>query len=554
MAIGSVRAGVVIPLLLALPLAAAAQTTAFTYQGELSSGGVSAGGSYDLRFGLFPAAAGGTQIGSNQTVSAVPVVDGVFTVQLDFGAAAFPGANRFLEIAVRPAGSGAFTTLAPRQQISSSPYAIRTLSAATADGLSSACVGCISDAQIGAVSGGKLMGQIPASSVPGGSGSYIQNGTTPQANARFNVAGNGTIGGVLSAVTAAVGGATVPNGVALAVNGPARVSPGGSGGFVQIGSPGGETGLSIIGANNRADLRFNDGTLKLVAGPGGGPPGSISGLSINAAGQVGVGADGALGGQLHVFGNQQPGIRAISDGNRAIWGSSLGSSRGVFGDSVSGEGVHGESQSGTGVAGVTGAGSVNNPGVFGAASGAGGVGTRGDGATGVYGRSTVGGGVGVTGEAGAGGGTGVYGSSPSGPGVWGTTSSVTGAAIQASNTAGATAIAADGNAKQTLTHGGWVKAMLFIEANGAISRCYNSQTSGSAVSTPPCGFGVQYTGVYFITPPFDIHQRFISVTSSPSGTAQTIPNVLVSMPRLFDVSLQTVDGDYAAASFALFIF
>jgi hypothetical protein len=78
--------------------------------------------------------------------------------------------------------------------------------------------------------------------------------------------------------------------------------------------------------------------------------------------------------------------------------------------------------------------------------------------------------------------------------------------------------------------------------------------SGPQVTTPPCGFSVLATGVYFITPPFDIHQRFISVTPSPSGTAQTIANVLVSGPRLFDVSLLTIDADYVPASFALFIF
>ena len=88
---------------------------------------------WDQRHIFFGATAGGAQIGANQTVPAVPVSDGVFTVQLDFGVNAFPGANRFVEIGVRPAGGGSFTTLAPRQQISSTPYAIRTLSAATAD-------------------------------------------------------------------------------------------------------------------------------------------------------------------------------------------------------------------------------------------------------------------------------------------------------------------------------------------------------------------------------------------------------------------------------------
>ncbi|MFN8643343.1 MAG: hypothetical protein U0802_17400 [Candidatus Binatia bacterium] len=557
MTIESVRAGTVALLLLALPLTAAAQTTAFTYQGELRSGGAPADGSFDLRFSLFTAAAGGAQIGADQTVAAVAVANGVITVQLDFGVAAFPGANRFLEIEVRPAGSGNYSALAPRQQISASPYAIRTLSAAAADSLSSACVGCVGDAQISALSGAKLMGAIPASSVPPGSGSYIQNGDSPQAGARFNVAGNGTVGGVLAAATAAVGGATVPNGVALAVNGPARVSPGGSGGLLQLGTPGSETGLSIVGANNRADLRFNDGTVKLVAGPGTGPPNQTSGVSINAAGQVGIGVDAvALEGKLHVYSDTQPGIRAISYANRAIWGSAQGGSRGVFGDSYSGEGVHGESLSGTGVAGITGSGTANTAGVYGASTNPTGVGTRGDGATGVYGRATVAGGVGVTGEAGPGGGSGVYGSSPSGPGVWGTTNSATGAALLATNTAGGTAIAADGNAKQTLTHGGWVKAMLYVEGNHTISRCYNSQATGSEVSTPPCGFSVfGATGGYNVLAPFDINNRFITATPASSGIAHTALNISVNAERVFYVTIKTNDDDdYIDASFAVFIF
>ncbi|MBX3024099.1 hypothetical protein KF840_04230 [bacterium] len=544
-------------VLLVLPLAATGQPTAFTYQGELRSGDAPADGSFDLRFGLFPAAAGGAQIGGDQIRSAVAVAAGVFTVQLDFGVSAFPGASRFLEIAVRPAGSGGFTTLTPRQQISSAPYAIRTLGAATADSLSSACVGCVSDTHIQSISGSKVNGAIPASSVPAGSGSYIQNGTTPQTNARFNIAGNGTVGGVLSAATAAVGGAALPNGVALAVNGPARVSPGGSGGYVQLGSPSGESGVSIIGANNRTDLRFNDSTVKLVAGPGTGPPNQTSGVSINTAGQVGIGVDGALDGKLHVYSDTQPAVRAISYANRAIWGSAQGSSRGVFGDSYSGEGVHGESLSGTGVAGITGAGAADTAGVYGASSNPTGVGTRGDGATGVYGRSTVGSGIGVRGEATASGGTGVSGSSAAGPGVSGTSSSNTGAGVVAVNSGTGPAIAAQGNAVQSLAAGGWVKAMLYVEGNRTISRCYNSQATGAAVFTPPCGFQVSAgaTGGYPITAPFDINNRFISATPANSGLAQTNLNISINAPRVFYVTIQTNDdGDSIDASFALFIF
>jgi len=111
---------------------AQAQTTAFTYQGKLSDGAMSANGSYDLGFALFDAASGGTQIGSPLTRAAVSVTNGVFTVQLNFGAAAFPGADRFLEIAVKHPAETDFTTLNPRQQVTSTPYAVQSLNAANA--------------------------------------------------------------------------------------------------------------------------------------------------------------------------------------------------------------------------------------------------------------------------------------------------------------------------------------------------------------------------------------------------------------------------------------
>jgi hypothetical protein len=154
---------------------AIAQTTTFTYQGKLNDGGAPANGSYDLQFALFPVPASGDQIGATIARASVIVTSGVFTVPLDFGATAFPGADRYLEISVRPAGStGAYTTLAPRQQITSTPYAIRSLSTASADNVS--------------------VGGVPA-----GNGNYIQNMTTPQAGANYNISGGGTAGGTLSA-------------------------------------------------------------------------------------------------------------------------------------------------------------------------------------------------------------------------------------------------------------------------------------------------------------------------------------------------------------------
>ncbi|MGA2246261.1 MAG: tail fiber domain-containing protein [Verrucomicrobiota bacterium] len=104
------------------PTNACAQGTAFTYQGQLESGGAPANGSYDLTFALFSNDSGPSQLGGTLTNTTI-VSDGLFTATLDFGPQ-FPGADRWLEIGVRPSGGGGFSTLAPRQHLTPEPYAI----------------------------------------------------------------------------------------------------------------------------------------------------------------------------------------------------------------------------------------------------------------------------------------------------------------------------------------------------------------------------------------------------------------------------------------------
>ena len=72
-------------LLLAGQLHAAPVGTLITYQGHLTSNGVPADGSYDLRFSLHDAATEGSLIAGPLTNSAVAVSNGLFTVGLDFG-------------------------------------------------------------------------------------------------------------------------------------------------------------------------------------------------------------------------------------------------------------------------------------------------------------------------------------------------------------------------------------------------------------------------------------------------------------------------------------
>jgi hypothetical protein len=99
--------------------------TAFTYQGQLQKAGTPLTGTADFQFTLWDAVSGGTQIGATVSVNGVTVTDGLFTAVLDFGAAAFTGEARWLEIAVRsPAGSGTFRTLSPRQELRPAPYAL----------------------------------------------------------------------------------------------------------------------------------------------------------------------------------------------------------------------------------------------------------------------------------------------------------------------------------------------------------------------------------------------------------------------------------------------
>ncbi len=114
-------------LILAGMLPALGQTTVYTYTGNLVESGNSANGSYDMQFSLYDALSGGTQVGSTISKAGVNVSAGVFSVPLDFGAASFPGAARFLEVAVRHAGGNTYTTLSPRSQITTAPYSIRAL-------------------------------------------------------------------------------------------------------------------------------------------------------------------------------------------------------------------------------------------------------------------------------------------------------------------------------------------------------------------------------------------------------------------------------------------
>ena len=259
-------------LVLLIPIAAFAQSTAFTFQGRLNDGTAEAAGNVQLEVKLFNVVTGGPQIGSTVTVPSVALVNGVFSTELDFGATAFDGSPRFLEIGVRPAGSAnPYTILSPRQHLSSVPYATQAKNAA----------------QLGGIDANQYVSTATVGSA------FVRNGTTAQ-TANFNIDGNGIVGGNVGI------GTTNPQ-AKLDVNGSAQISSGGSGGQVIFAAPNGESGLLIRGTS-RADIRFDGETLKLLAGVSTGAPQSTNGIAITTSGKVGIGTTNPQG-KLDVVGS-----------------------------------------------------------------------------------------------------------------------------------------------------------------------------------------------------------------------------------------------------------
>jgi hypothetical protein len=105
----------------------------FTYQGELKNVNGPVNATCAFQFALYDAASCGAQVGATLSQS-VRVADGLFTIQLDFGAGSFNGKTHWLQIAVRCPGDTGFTLLTPRQQLTAVPYALSLMPGATISG------------------------------------------------------------------------------------------------------------------------------------------------------------------------------------------------------------------------------------------------------------------------------------------------------------------------------------------------------------------------------------------------------------------------------------
>jgi len=123
-------------------LAQSPANSTITYQGRLALNGLAVNEDCEIVFSLYDAAIGGNliaQVGSASLPRVVNIRKGLFTQPLDFGASAFNGSERWLEIAVRPAGAGGpYSVLTPRQCVTPTPYALHALSGGDVSSLNQA--------------------------------------------------------------------------------------------------------------------------------------------------------------------------------------------------------------------------------------------------------------------------------------------------------------------------------------------------------------------------------------------------------------------------------
>ncbi len=180
--------------LLTLNPAVFAQTSLFTYQGQLTDNGAPANGTYDFQFTLFDMLTGGSSVAGPLAVTDVAVNNGLFTVTLDFGIDQFNGLNRWLEIAARTNDAAAsFGMLLPRQRITSTPYAITALTANNLSGSVNVPAGQVSGtlntAQIPSLNASKITsGIFNTAHIPNLSAAKMDSGTLLDARLSANVA------------------------------------------------------------------------------------------------------------------------------------------------------------------------------------------------------------------------------------------------------------------------------------------------------------------------------------------------------------------------------
>jgi hypothetical protein len=421
--------------------------TSFTYQGQLKDANGPVTGSCDFQLGLWDSLSGGAQVGSTLTQNDVAISEGLFTVQLDFGANAFNGSARWLEIAVRcPAGDGSYATLAPRQPISPTPYTLYSANADTLDG---------QHASAFASTPHNHWGQV-----------WYGSGTGLTLSGDTGVVASGTdygVGGFASSFNGRgiYGSASATTGFTFGIYGGAD-STSGTGVFGIAGASSGITN-GVYGFT-----QSTSGTG--VLGVANATTGSTFGVSGMVYATNGIGVYGwayaSTGNTNGVYGvSYSTGGRGITGYNNAISGTTYG----VFGqaDSTNGTGVYGGAYATNGV----------TTGVFGVSDS-----TDGRGVYGVA-NATTGSTFGVKGSAYSTSGSGVFGSAPA------TTGTNYGVQGWSSSTAGTGVF---GVANATI---GWTIGVFGTSASTSGTGVYGRATAASGTTYGVYGLSLSTAGV-----------------------------------------------------------
>lgn len=246
--------------------------TAFTYQGELRERGVPVNATCKFEFSLWNSVSDGSQRGPTLPLQ-VNVVDGRFTVPLDFGAGVFQGSRRFLQMAVCCTASCEVDDddiLMPRQELTPAPYALslRSLRIIWNSGLN------VPDSPN--VAGGHPNNTI----APNVGGATISGGgdvTGNHVNGNFSTIGGGNNNTVES------GNSTIGGGTGNTAEGGQSTVAGG-----QANKARGECSFIGGGFNNKIFAKF--GTVS-----GGGKGATIGNLVFDDQGTIGGGGENTAG-------------------------------------------------------------------------------------------------------------------------------------------------------------------------------------------------------------------------------------------------------------------
>lgn len=497
--------------------AAAAQTTAFNYQGRLTESGNPPTGTFQMQFKLFDAVTAGNQIGTTLDNPSVAVNQGIFTMSLNFGANTFSGADRYLEISVRHNSSESYTTLSPRQQIASSPYSIRTISAQQADV-------ALDANKLGGVDASQYVTNATLSA------NVIRNQTSQQASANFNISGNGIIGGNLG-----IGTSTPVAGLDLRGNGFAaqqRITDNASGNslVLQAGAGGNMkiTGFNY-GSGTAQPLFLSTDGANTILNPSGGIVGigtasPSASFKLDVVGFGGVRAFDNGAGSANFVAETSGGTNSWARYYMRTTNQSwlIGTSQAFNGDQLYiANGPRGAEAIKMAIYpnGNVGIGTTNpltNLHVVGSGVVESGVQSLNERAL-LSLNSTLSGQNRVwTIE------NGIFGT----PGLFGIYDRTANRAPLTIDTNGK--IQTNGNMTQDVSKYGLPKAMLFVQANGTIVRCYNGVTGAT---TNGCGFSVStfHSGnEYLVDFGFDVTARFASVTSYATVDTGSSPAFIVA--------------------------